>query len=376
MDFEFSDEQEQLRESVRRFLSDTAPITPVVRDLLDSDRGTTDELWKGLAELGLTGILVPEAYGGAGLGLLEMGVVLEEMGRTVYPGPYLASALGAVSVLRAVASEAEQAAELPALADGSRIASIALFEGSRGESWQSPATRAVNAGCDERLTGCKTFVPDALASDALLVSATCDDGYGLWLVEANTPGLSIEAFPSIDGTRKLARVSLVEASGRRLGPPGGRETENAVSQALDWIRTGLAVDGVGAATACFDLALAYAKEREQFGKPIGAFQAVQHLLCDMLTDLELGRAGAYYALWAAEHDPADRRRVATMAKAFTSDAFPRIAERAIQIFAGVGFTWEYDIHLYYKRLLSLQYLFGGVDDQLEVLAQLILDEPG
>jgi len=376
MDFELSDDQELLRETVRRFLEAEAPVTPYVRGMLEDPRGTSDGVWKGLVELGLPGLLVPEAHGGAGLGMQEMGVVLEEMGRAVHPGPFASSALAATKALLE-AADAEQAAELlPPLAAGDRVATLGVYEPGSRYAWEHPRTSAGGSDADCRVSGEKSFVPDAGAADWLVVSARDDGGggaLGLFVVEREAPGVEVEPRPLVDGTRRAARVVLRSAPARRLaGGPGAQ----ALAAALDLQAVGLAADGVGAAERALELAVAYARERVQFGQPVGSFQAVQHLLVDMLRDVELGRAAAYYAFWAADcASPAERARAAALAKAFASEAFPRIGADAIQTFGGVGFTWEYDVHLYYKRLLGLQSVGGDAAWHLETLARTELDAP-
>ncbi|MCU1450805.1 MAG: acyl-CoA dehydrogenase protein [Acidimicrobiales bacterium] len=363
MDFEFSEEQEALRASVRRFLAEQAPIQPYVRDMLDDDRGATDAVWKGLAQLGLTGLLVPEEHGGAGMGMVDMGVVLEELGRAVHPGPFLSSAVAATTALTASGDGADL---LPSLADGSITATVALLE-KDGRDWRRVATEA---GAGDVLTGTKTFVADGVAADVLLVTGTTEDGLGLFAVEAGARGLDVQPVQSVDGTRKQATVVLDDTPARRIGTG---DAAGAVAEAVDRVLVGLVVDGVGAAQAALDLAVAYAKERVQFDKPIGSFQAVQHLCADMLRSLELGRAGAYYALWACDAaDEAERHRAAVMAKAFAADTFASLGASAIQVFGGVGFTWEHDVHLFYKRLLTLQQAYGDTSDFLEELATLVV----
>jgi alkylation response protein AidB-like acyl-CoA dehydrogenase len=362
MDFEFSAEQDQLRETVRRFLREQAPTT-YVRSMLDDPAGTTPEVWTGLAELGVTGLLVPERHGGAGMGMTDMGVVLEELGRAAHPGPFLSSAVGAVSLL--VALDDDEL--LPALADGSTIATVALHDEGGRAAWRTPATVAKSGA----LTGTKALVPDALAADVLLVSAVDGDELALFAVDGRGAGVTRERVDSPDGTRALSTVRLDSAPGRRIGHG---DATSALAGVVDRLLVAHVVDGVGAASAALDLAVAYTKERTQFGQLIGSFQAVQHLCAGMLQSLELGRAGAYYALWAAdEADAAELHRAATMAKAWASDAFFSIGADAIQVFGGVGYTWEHDIHLFYKRLLTLQHVLGGTTDHLEALAQIVID---
>jgi len=372
MDLELSEEQEALRRTVRRFLGERAPMT-YVREMLDDDHGTTDAVWRGLAGLGVTGLLVPEDHGGAGMGMIDVGVVLEELGRALHPGPFLSSAVAAVSTVLAVGSSADRADLLPGLADGSTRGTLGLLEPDARAVWRTPSVRCEG----DRLSGTKVMVPDAMAADIVLVSAACDDGLGVLAVDPRADGVRITPTPTVDGTRKHGTVVLDRAPGRRLGGRGIDATD-AVAAVVDRVLTALVVDGLGAAEVALGMAVAYAKERTQFDRPIGSFQAVQHLCADMLVSLELGRAGAYYALWAADEATqglehrAEAHRAATMAKAFAGDAFFRIGANAIQVFGGIGFTWEHDIHLFYKRLLTLQQAHGTGAEHLEELASLIL----
>ncbi|MEY2465431.1 MAG: hypothetical protein QOH64_3569 [Acidimicrobiaceae bacterium] len=364
MDFEFSGEQDQLRDTVRRFLSERAP-TAYVRSMLDDPLGTTREVWQGLADLGVTGLLVPERHGGAGRGMTDMGVVLEELGRAVHPGPFLSSAVGAASVLVAVAGP-DGDELLPRIADGSTIATVALHDEGRRATWRTPTTVASNGA----LSGTKAFVPDAAGADVILVTAATGDGIGLFAVEADAPGVVIIPSETPDGTRKHATVELSDVVARRVG---SGDATPALAGVVDRLLVAHVVDGVGAASTALELAVEYTKERKQFDRLIVSFQAVQHLCAEMLQALELGRAGAYYALWAADAaDPAELHRAATMAKAWAGDAFFKIGADAIQVFGGIGYTWEHDIHLAYKRLLSLQHVLGGTADHLEELATIAI----
>jgi alkylation response protein AidB-like acyl-CoA dehydrogenase len=374
MDFEFSEDQELLRESVRRFLEDEAPISSYVRDLYEDDCGYRDPVWRGLAELGLMGILVPEQYGGSGSSMLEAGVVLEEMGRLVHPGPYLSSAIAAASLIESAGSELDCCDLLPGIAQGSVIATVALHEEGSRWDWRSPTTRATESAEGWNLTGIKTSVPDAMSAHLYLVVALVEGERdpAVFAVEATARGVKRHSTTTIDGTRKQGRLEFDGVNARRLA---GVAPLAAIEEMMDRVLIALVVDGVGAAARAMEMSVAYAMERKQFGVPVGSFQSMQHMLAEMLQQLELGRAGAYYALWAAcGADAEERHRAAIMAKAFASDAFQRIGADAIQTFAGVGFTWEYDVHFYYKRLLSLQSAFGGSSDHLEELARIVLGD--
>jgi alkylation response protein AidB-like acyl-CoA dehydrogenase len=365
LDFEFSEDQELLRATVHRFLTERAPIA-YVRDMLDDERGTTDDVWSGLSALGVTGLLVPEVHGGAGMGMVDMAVVLEELGRAVHPGPFASTAVGAASLVALAGTEDDRAELLPALASGDTIGTVALSGPSE--------TRADETDGEWRLTGETTHVPDAAAAaaDSIVATATTADGeLGAFLVARDTPGLAIESTPTVDGTRKFATITLAEAPARRLGTG---DATGAVAETVDRLGVAAVVDGVGAASRSLEMAVEYAKERRQFSRPIGSFQAVQHLCADMLRAVELARAGAYYACWAADAaDPAERHRAATIAQAFAADELYTVGASLIQVHGGIGFTWEHDAHLYYKRLLTLKELAGGSPGQLEELASLVLD---
>ena len=370
MDFEFSADQEELRATTRRFLADKAPIDPYVRAQLADTRGTSPDVWRGLVDLGAVGLLVPEAWGGGGMGMVDMGVVLEEMGRLVHPGPFLSSAVGAVSAVAMVGEEWDRDAWLPPLADGSAIGTVALFEESSRGAWRRPSTTSSSSADGWRLSGIKTPVLDAASADCILVSAVTSEGVGLFVVEPGAAGLGIQPLPHVDGTRKQAQVTLDGTPATRLGSGDASE---ALAEVVDRLLIAMATDAVGTAERSLEIAVAYAKDRIQFDKPIGAFQAVQHLCADMLQAVEMARAGAYYALWAADAAPLEERhRAATMAKAFAGDALFRVGANTIQVLGGIGFTWEHDAHLYYKRLISAHDLFGAPSEHLEELATLIV----
>jgi alkylation response protein AidB-like acyl-CoA dehydrogenase len=363
LDFEFSEDQQLLRATVRRFLAEQAQIA-FVREMLDDERGTTDAVWSALSGLGATGLLVPDSFGGAGMGMVDMAVVLEELGREVHPGPFASSAVGAASLVRLAGAEDDHAELLPGLASGETIGTIALTGASE--------TRAVAAGGEWRITGHKAHVPDAVAAETVIVTATAADGeLGAFVVIRDAPGLEIVATPTVDGTRKFAAVTLADTPAHRLGTG---DASGAVAETVDRLGVAAVVDGVGAASRALDMSVEYAKERRQFERPIGSFQAVQHLCADMLRAVELARAGAYYACWAADAaDPAERHRAATMTQAFAADELYAVGASLIQVHGGIGFTWEHDAHLFYKRLLTLKELGGGSTGQLEELASLVLD---
>ena len=356
MDFEFTDDQELLRDSVRRYLAERAPLG-YVREQLDAP-AVVDEVWQGLAELGLSGMLVPEPLGGAGLGLVDLALPLGEMGRALYPGPFTASAVAASSLLTDLGVDAVATSWLPRLAAGDAIATVASTD-ARADP--------VKVDADGTLHGTKVHAPDGIAADVILV--VTDDGNAVTAVTPSDSGVTASSLTTVDGTRKFATVTLDGA----LGTPLGGDVAAAVAAADDRFGVACVLDGIGAAERSLELVLEYAKEREQFGKPIGSFQAVQHLCADMLRAIELGRAVGYYAAWACDAaEPTERHRAATMARAFAADAFYRVAANAIQVFGGIGFTWEHDIHLFYKRLLTLQLAGGTTSSHLAELASIVL----
>jgi alkylation response protein AidB-like acyl-CoA dehydrogenase len=363
MDFEFSADQEEMRATVRRFFAEQAPL-PYVRAVIDEPVALRDDVWKGLCQLGGPGLLAPEVLGGSGLSMVDMGVVLEEAGRAAYPGPLLSSAVGALGLALALGGRDL----VPPLASGDGTGAVALLEPGRRYAWHDPQT---SVAADGRLTGEKVHVADGATADLLLVVT---EGPAVYAVDvrAAPAGLTIEPTPTVDGTRKTARVGLDGVPALLVA--AGNDAEAAIVAAVDWLRIGYAVDGVGAAARALELAVDYAKVRYQFDRPIGGFQAVQHLCADMLRAVELARAGAYYALWAASAaEPAERHRAATMAAAYAGEWLPWVGASAIQVFGGVGFTWEHDVHVYYKRLLSVPRALGGPADLLEELAGVILD---
>ena len=368
LDFEFSAEQDELRHAVRRFLAARAPLESV-RGHYGDERACGDELWRGLVDLGVVGLLAPVEHGGAGMGMVDVAVVLEELGRAVCPCPYLATAVGAVSLVDALEGWTAHPL-LPALARGERRGTVAVYEPRRRAAWRAPETRAAARGDGWALRGAKAHVDGAPSADLLLVAASTDTGeLGVFAVEA--ADADVAATPTVDGSRTEATVTLDDVPACRVG---AGDATGALAATLDRLAVGAVVDGVGAAARALELSVEYARDRRQFGVPIGSFQAVQHLCADMLRAVELARAAGYYACWAADAaDAAESHRAATMALAFAADELAAVGAAAIQVHGGVGFTWEHDIHLFYKRLLTLQRTGGGSPDQLAELAAITLD---
>jgi alkylation response protein AidB-like acyl-CoA dehydrogenase len=278
--------------------------------------------------------------------------------------------VGAAGLVADVGTTDDHADLLPGLADGTAIGTVALLEPGRRSEWRAPRVTATAAGDGSTLRGTKVHVPDLAAASVVLVTATTTEGeLGVYAVPADAAAR--EPTPTVDGTRREGTLRLDSTPGRRIGTG---DAADAVSRTVDRLHTAAVVDGVGAAQRALEISVEYATQRRQFGAPIGSFQAVQHLCADMLRNVELARAAGYYACWAL--DAADRReahRAATMALAFAADALYEVGANAIQVHGGVGYTWEHDAHLFYKRLLTLQGLGGGATDQLEELAAIVLD---
>ncbi len=353
MNFAWSEEQEEFRASVRRFVAERWPVAEV-RRLAATERGFEPGVWKQLArDLGIAGLAVPEACGGQGFSMLELSIALDELGRELAGGPFFATACLAVLALRSVATPAEQAELLPALASGETLATLAAASGS--------------VGCvarEGRLSGAQRFVIDAQNASLLLVAArepgdAGAEGIGLYVLDPLRPQVRIEPAASLDLTRKLAHVHLDGARARRLGAAGSAGP--GLSRALAEATIGLASEQVGAASRCLELAVAHAKQRFQFGRPIGSFQAVKHRAVDALTLLELARSAAWWAAWVASRPaatPVELEDAAALAHSIACEAFEKAAYECIHLHGGMGFTWEHDAHLYYRRARADRVLFG------------------
>jgi alkylation response protein AidB-like acyl-CoA dehydrogenase len=352
MNLELTDEQVALRDTTRRFLADKAPISGHVRELLDDPAGIDDAVWRGLADLGTTGLLVPEEHGGAGMTMVEAGVVAEELGAALHPGPWLSTAVAAPRALTRPCDNDTAATILAGIADGTTIATVSFLDFEN-----------VAASDGTALRGELGDVSDAAAADVLLVLAEDASGTGLFAVQSDSPEFSVAPERGIDQTRKQFRVRLDDVPAQRLATVAPAD----VAAVIDDLLIASAADALGAARAVMDLAVEYAKVRKQFGQVIGAFQAVQHLCVDMYETVELARSGVVHALWAADHAGPDERHLAALrAKAFAG-RLATVGDTAIQVFGGIGYTWEHDAHLYLKRLLSWSALLGGPDRYLTEL---------
>jgi alkylation response protein AidB-like acyl-CoA dehydrogenase len=371
VNFAFSDEQEELRQTIRKFLDARSPSAEV-RRVMETDAGYDEVLWKQMAEeLALQGMHIPEEYGGQGFTFVELGIVLQEMGRALLPSPYLATICLAANAILNAGSEEDKRELLPPIAAGERIASLALTEPDGRWDAGGIEIEATEKDGSFTLSGTKTYVVDGHVASLLVVAARTpgtsgEEGITLFVVDGDADGLTRTKLDTMDPTRKQARLDFEGVPARPLGTPG--EAWPALQKTLDQIAVCLSAEATGGSERCLDMAVDYAKSRVQFGRPIGAFQAIKHKCADILLQVESARTAAYYALWAAAENGDELRIAAPMAKAFCSEAFFFAAKENIQVHGGIGFTWEHDSHLYFRRAKSTELLFGDPTYHRELLA--------
>ena len=369
----FTEEHEELRSTLRRFLADKAP-SDVVRRSMESEEGYDPRLWRRMADqLGLHGLALPQEYGGFGGGPVELGIVLEELGRVLLPSPYFASVALAGQALAVSGDDTAKARWLPAIADGTSTGTLALAEESGSWNVGDVTAEAVRDGAGWRVSGTKMFVVDGHRADLLLVVARAEAGPGLFAVDGGAAGVSRTRLQTLDPTRRLARVDLDGAPALRVGPEG--DATAYLRTVTDLAVVALAAEQVGGAQACLDSAVGYAKVRVQFGRPIGSFQAIKHKCADMLMKVEGARSAAYHALSVAAEEgvrkAAELPVAAALAAAYCADAFTHAAKENIQIHGGIGYTWEHDAHLHLKRAKSSEQLFGSPATHRGRLADLV-----
>ena len=347
MEFALDDDQQALQSTARQFLADQAP-SAYVREMTESDAGVTDEFWQQLVDLGWVGLLVPEEQGGSGMGLLEVMVVLEEMGRLPLPGPFLSSAVLATLAAKGLGLDDR----LSSLAAGATRGTVAIDEDGHGDVIDRIRTRASRKSGSWRLTGVKTIVLDGHTADWVLVPARTQEGLGTFLVE-NPRG---ELYPTLDVTRRVARIELDGVAAQPVGPDGDHTA--IWRRVVDDGAVALSAELLGSMEQSFDLAIEYAKTRVQFDRPIATFQATKHKAAEMLERIELTRVGTHYAAWTSDADEPNRGEAAAMVKSFAGRAGNEVTGEGIQIHGGVGFTWECDAHLHYRRAKSNDLMLG------------------
>jgi alkylation response protein AidB-like acyl-CoA dehydrogenase len=360
MAYALTDEQQELRDSVRRFCQERAPLGEA-RRLMETEAGYDPAVWKQMAsELGLQGVAIAEDCGGQGLGFAELGIVLGELGRSLVCAPYLSSVVLAGGVLDRVAQGQQRAELLAAVAAGETFA-LALCEPGGGWQPEQVALEAVPEGASYRLEGAKTLVVDGASAQRLIAVARAPgsrgaEGLGAFLIDADAAGLSRAPLQSLDPTRRLAQLRLEGVRAQALGTPG--EAAAGLARALDEAAVALACEMVGGIERVLEMSVAYARERIQFGRPIGSFQAIKHKCADVLIALEGARSAARAAAAALDEGSDERAMLACVAKARCGEAYVSAATENLQIHGGIGFTWEHDAHLYYRRAKSSEVLLG------------------
>ena len=358
MNFDFSDEQKQLRDTARKFLAEKCP-SKAVRAVIDGQAPYDRELWKGLAEMGFLGVAIPEAYGGSGAGHLELCVIAEEMGRALAPVPFSSTVYLAAEALLAAGSEAQKQKWLPLIASGEAIGTLALFEGKGNPSPQAIKLAASNGVLD----GIKKPVPDGATADFAVVaartgSAARETDISLFLVDMKAAGVEAKALVNVDPSHGQAEVAFKNCKAEPLGAPG--EGWSIISQVLDRAAVLLAFEQIGGADRALEMGRDYALDRIAFGRPIGSFQAIKHMLADMYVSATLARSNCYYGAWALSTDAAELPEAAAAARISATQAFQHCAKNNIQVHGGMGFTWEFDCHLYYRRANATALSLGSM----------------
>ncbi|MGI9601948.1 MAG: acyl-CoA dehydrogenase family protein [Acidimicrobiales bacterium] len=369
MNFAFSEEQEQLRTFVRQFLEEKSS-EEAVREQMATEKGYDDAVWSQMSEqMGLPGLIIPEEHGGQGYSYVELIVVLEEMGRSLLCAPYFSSVVLAANTLIQAGDDAAAAAHLPGIASGETTATLAFTEENGRWDESAVTATATAAGDGYTIDGSKMYVIDGHTAGLIVVAARTDAGVSLFAVEGDAAGLTRTPLATMDQTRKQAKLDFAGTPATLIGTDGGGWA--VLERVLDLAAVGLAAEQVGGAQMCLDMAVEYAKVRVQFGRPIGSFQAIKHKCADMLLEVESAKSAAYYAGWCAAELNDELPSVASLAKAYCSEAYFHASAENIQIHGGIGFTWEHPAHLYFKRAKSSELLFGDPTYHRELLAQRI-----
>jgi alkylation response protein AidB-like acyl-CoA dehydrogenase len=375
MDFGLNGEQQLLSESARDFLDRESPAT-VVRRIAEDAVGFSPELARKIAAQGWCGVLIPEEYGGLGLELLDAAILLIELGRALTPSAFLSSSVVATSILLAAASRQQKKLWLPRLASGEAAATLAWFEESDRLDPHGIALRPRRNRDSFRLRGTKLFVLDAQSADLFIVAARTapavgDKGVTLLLVPRDSDGLSFAQLDSFDRTRRLFELKFDDVVVPRTQVVGAVDSGwRHLSRALDFAAIGIAAESQGGAERALEMAVGYSRVREQFGRPIGSFQSLKHIAAECFADIEPSRSLVWYAAWAQNHVPRDASRAASMVKARLGDVYSKTTNSAVQMHGGIGFTWEHDIHFWFKRAKANEALYGTPTFHRERVAEL------
>ena len=365
MNFEFSDDQKQLRDQARRFLAEKCP-PKAVRAVLEGKEAYDKALWKGLAEMGFLGVAIPEEFGGTGAGHLELCVIAEEMGRALAPVPFSSTVYLAAEALMLAGSDAQKQKWLPKIASGEAIGTLALFEGTGNPSAKAVKLTAANGV----LNGVKKPVPDGAIADFAIVAARTgtsgrETDIALYLVDLKGGGVEAKTLTNLDPSRNQAELTFKDCKAEPLG--AASEGWSILSRVLDRAAVLLAFEQVGGADRALEMGRDYALDRIAFGRPIGSFQAVKHILADMYVSATLARSNCYYGAWALSTNAGELPEAAATARISATQAFQHCAKQNIQVHGGMGFTWEFDCHLYYRRSNALALSLGSLsywEDQL------------
>jgi alkylation response protein AidB-like acyl-CoA dehydrogenase len=357
MNFDFSDDQKQLRDTARRYLAEHSP-SQAVRAVLEGKAPYDRALWNGLAEMGFLGVAIPEQYGGAGAGQLELCVIAEEIGRVLAPVPFASTIYLAAEALMLAGSEAQKAKWLPKIAAGEAIGTLALFEGTG-----NPSPKAIKAAVSSgTLSGAKAPVADGMIADFAIVAARTaatgrETDIGLFIVELGGDGVARRALANLDQAHGQAEITFDKCKAEPLGAAG--EGWSILTRLLDRAAVLMAFEQLGGADRALEMGRDYALERMAFGRPIGSFQAVKHMLADMYVAATLARSNCYYGAWALSTDAAELPEAAATARISATQAFQHCAKNNIQVHGGMGFTWEYDCHLYYRHAAATALALGS-----------------
>ncbi|HET9533206.1 MAG TPA: acyl-CoA dehydrogenase family protein [Blastocatellia bacterium] len=371
MEFGFTQEQEMIRGQAAEFLKKEWP-TGYVRELMESEHGHSDDLWEKMVSMGWMGLIFPEEYGGVGLSFVEQAVVLEQMGRALVPGSYFSTVLLAGLTLMEAASDEQKKRWLSPIAEGKLKATLALAERGVVSGSESITVRADRAGGGYVINGTKLFVPDAHIADLIICAARTGDGISLFAIDRKSDGVGVTPLKTLDQTRRLYELSFEQVKtspSSMIGEPG--RAWPSMERVLNKAVVGVCAEMAGGTTRALEMSVEYAKARVQFGRPIGSFQAIQHRCADMLLLAESARSAVYAAACAASEGDENLPLMASISKAYTSEAYTRVTGEAIQIHGGMGFTWEHDVHLYFKRAKADEVSFGDASYHRERVARLI-----
>jgi alkylation response protein AidB-like acyl-CoA dehydrogenase len=368
MDFSFTPDQTLLKNSARAFLDEHCK-SAAVRLLWDDPRGESEGLWKEMAQLGWLGLSLPEEHGGSGLGMVETALLLEELGRAAYPGPYSPTMLVADAIAEA-GTDVQKKRWLAPIATGDARATMTLLDADLDWSPDAIATRAEKTPTGWQLSGVKRYVAWGHVANVLLVPARTPEGVSLFLVDPAASGLRWSPMMNMDPGTRLADLTLDRVPVRAedvLGAP--RSAAPHLARLIRRGAVGAAAEMLGAARRCLDMAVAYAKVREQFGQLIGSFQAIRHKCAEMLLETENSHSAVYYAAWAQDAEAEDAALAASVAKVYVGEASRKVCGEAIQVHGGIGFTWEYDLHMYFKRAKALEAQYGDADYHRELIVR-------